>query len=75
VIKLICALDRETDAEADDKAALMHEDQERQAAKVAGDLLAVERDERRSCSVAGQTDYRSRRAPTWRPPRCSMCSW
>ena len=41
----IAALEREIEAEADDKAALTHEAREQQAAQVQGDLLAVERDE------------------------------
>jgi hypothetical protein len=42
---LITALDREIDAEADDKASLSHEARQQQEAEVMGDLLAVERDE------------------------------
>ena len=41
----IAALEREIEAEADDKAALTHEAREQQSAQVQGDLLAVERDE------------------------------
>src|SRR4030095_13134127 len=42
---LIAALDREIDAESDDKAALSHEARQKAEAEVMGDLLAVERDE------------------------------
>jgi hypothetical protein len=42
---LIAALDAEIDSEADDKAALSHEQRQKQEAEVMGDLLAVERDE------------------------------
>jgi hypothetical protein len=42
---LIARLDREIDAEADDGATLSHADRERQAAKVAEDLLDAERQE------------------------------
>jgi hypothetical protein len=43
--QLVAALDREIDAEADDKAALSHEARERQAAEVQGDPLDIERQE------------------------------
>lgn len=42
---LIAALDREIDAESDDKSALSHEARQKAEAVVMGDLLAVERDE------------------------------
>ena len=42
---LIAALDREIDAEADDKSALSHEEREKREAEVMGDLLEIERDE------------------------------
>jgi hypothetical protein len=42
---LVAALDREIDAEADDKAAMTHEVRQKAEAEVMGDLLAVEYDE------------------------------
>jgi hypothetical protein len=42
---LIAALDREIDAEADDAAALTHEQRQQREAEALGDLLAVEREE------------------------------
>jgi hypothetical protein len=43
--ELIAALDHEIDAEADDAAALTHEQRQQQAAEVALDLLEIERSE------------------------------
>ncbi len=48
---LIAALDREIDAEADDAAALTHEQRQQREAEALGDLLAVERDE---CALVWQ---------------------
>jgi hypothetical protein len=42
---LIAALDREIDAEADDKAALTHEARQQREAEAMGDLLSIEREE------------------------------
>jgi hypothetical protein len=42
--QLIAALGREIDAEADDKAALTHEQRQQREAEVQGDLLSTERD-------------------------------
>jgi len=48
---LIAALDREIDAESDDKVALSHEARQKAEAEMMGDLLAVERDE---CALVWQ---------------------
>jgi hypothetical protein len=43
--RLVAALEAEIDGEADDAAALSHEDRERQAAEIQSDLLELEREE------------------------------
>ena len=61
---LLAALDREIDAEADDKAALTHEVRQQREAVVLSDKLAVERDE---CALVwlsqGLVEHRSDISP------------
>ena len=50
--ELIAALDREIDAEADDKAAMSHEARQKAEAEVMGDLLDTEMQEAGRCAGA-----------------------
>ena len=70
---LNAALDREIDAEADDKAALSHEAREKAEVEVRADLLSVERDEIFLCGRRSRKVCRSSTVATSIRSRCLVC--